>query len=118
MITTYCQGGTGCYANFCNCGWASQTGGTDTTFAPKMTIRVGSQTYASTTPRVPPLTIKEALKAEMRRHCRELTLAAQEDLAWLHHHEVVPDGYPRLVHYKRPGRRRTCTAVRNFRGRP
>ena len=114
MIAVYCAGGTGCFAGQCNCCTAGSTSST------AMTYRVGPGAYSSNIPALPTskVTLKEELKAEMREYCRELTLAAQEDLAWIHDHEVVPDGYPRLVHYRRPGRRRTCTAVRNFRGRP
>jgi hypothetical protein len=61
------------------------------------------------------LSYKEELKAKMREYCKELTLAAQEDLAWIHDQEKTLDGHPRLGYHHRPGRRRTCTATRNFR---
>ena len=114
-----CYGGTGCSAGWCYCGDGHRT---DT-----IVIRVTPNTYASNIPdpysglsmtKEESKATKEELKALTRAICKELTLAAQEDLAWVHDHEEVPEGYPNHIRYRRPGRRRTCTAVRNFRGRP
>ena len=114
VIAAYCMGGTGCYAGQCNC---TATGSTSSTASTSLTYRSTPHSYASNIPAStgPVLSYKEELKAKMREYCRELTLAAQEDLAWIHDHEVAPDGHPMQVHYRRPGRRRTCTATRNFR---
>lgn len=117
MIAAYCSGGTGCFGNHCSCR-ATYAGGTETVF-----LRFREQpTYSSNTippaDRIPPPDPKEVLKAKIRELRREETLMAQEWLAWFHDQEELEEGHLQVVHYKRPGRRRTCTAVRNFRGRP
>ena len=114
MIAPYCSGGTGCHGNHCACN-ATHAGSTETIF-----LRFREQpTYSSNTiPAPPPVvspTSEEELKAKVRVIRREETLMAQEWLAWFHDQEELEEGHPRVVHYRRPGRRRTCTAARNFR---
>jgi hypothetical protein len=64
------------------------------------------------------IVLEDELKAEMRSRSRKLTLIAQAELAELHDQERPLKGHQRRYRCRRPTKRRTCTAVQNFRGRP
>lgn len=79
-----------------------------------------SRYTASTNPALRAVTAadaKKAWKAKMREECRVLTLLAQAKLSKFHGQEQGPKGHQWRTWHKRPGRRHTCTAVRNFRRR-
>jgi len=81
-----------------------------------MTIYIATpNSYVSNAIDLRPALLKEDLKALTREFRREETLLAQNWLAWFHDQEKLEERHLEPMRYHRPGRRRTCTAVRNFR---
>jgi len=104
--------------------FAGRTGGTYSSNAVSRsdgTVIINTSTSSSSNfpalRSVTAIDVEKAYKAEMRAQCRELTLLAQAKLSKFHDQEQGPKGHQWRTWHKRPGRRHTCTAVRNFRRR-
>ena len=79
-----------------------------------------SSTSSGYSPNLPPseprdLDPEKKLKAVLRTQSRDLSLQAQRELSELHHQVEVREGHGRRTWHRRPTKRSSSTATRNFR---